>query len=104
CAHADRRDEREELPVGPLAVYRLAVQPPPFAEKEVARVDDLLNLAQRLLVRLPDLPGDEAGQRLLVRLHQAPDLLDRVAPDRRWDGPPCGLGALGDPSALAEHP
>ena len=44
----DRDPEGEQLLVGHLAGDRLAVQPPALAEEEVAGVDDLLDLAQRL--------------------------------------------------------
>ena len=57
---------------------RLAVQAPALAEEEVARVDDLLDLAERLRVRLADLARDEAGERLLVVLDDAPDVGDHA--------------------------
>ena len=74
--HADRHAEREELLVRHLRRHRLPVQPPPLAEEEVARVDDLLDLAERLRIRLADLARDQRGQRLLVGLDQPPDLRD----------------------------
>ena len=51
--------EGEELLVGHLARHGLAVEPPALAEEEVARVDDLLHLAERLGVGLADLARDE---------------------------------------------
>src|SRR6185503_18783922 len=79
---ADRDAEREELLVGHLARDGLAVEAPALAEEEVAGVDDLLDLAERLGIGLADLARDEAGERLLVVLDQAADLLDRTAADR----------------------
>ena len=46
--HADRHPEREELLVRHLRRHGLPVQPPALAEEEVAGVDDLLDLAERL--------------------------------------------------------
>ena len=89
---ADRDAEREELLVGHLARHRLAVEAPALAEEEVAGVDDLLHLAERLRVGLADLARDEAGERLLVLLDQAADLLDRAAADRRRHRGPLALG------------
>ena len=40
--------EREQLLVGHLRRHRLAVEAPALAEEEVAGVDDLLHLAERL--------------------------------------------------------
>ena len=87
--------EREELLVGHLARDGLAVEAPALAEEEVAGVDDLLDLAERLGVGLADLARDQAGERLLVVLDQAPDLLDRAAADRRGHGGPLALGGAG---------
>ena len=56
---ADRHAEREELLVRHLRRHGLAVEAPALAEEEVARVDDLLHLAERLGVRLADLARDE---------------------------------------------
>ena len=86
--HADRHAEREQLLVGHLARHRLAVEAPALAEEEVARVDDLLHLAERLGVGLADLARDEPGERLLVVLDEPADLLDRAAADRRGDRGP----------------
>ena len=66
--------EREELLVGHLRRDRLAVEAPALAEEEVAGVDDLLHLAERLGVRLADLARDERGERLLVRLDEPADV------------------------------
>ena len=55
----DRRAEREELLVRHLRRHGLAVEPASLAQEEVARVDDLLNLASRLRDRLADLPREE---------------------------------------------
>ena len=76
---ADRRPEREQLLVGHLRRHGLAVQPAALADEEVARVDDLLDLAERLGVGLADLARDELGERLLVGLDQAADLGDHAA-------------------------
>ena len=78
----DRRDanrlaEREQLLVRHLARHRLAVQAPALGQEEVAGVDDLLDLAERLGVGLADLARDEPGERLLVVLDDPADLLDR---------------------------
>ena len=81
--HADRVAEREQLLVRHLARHGLAVQPPALAEEEVAGVDDLADLAERLGVRLADLPGDQPGQRLGVRLDHPADVRDRAAAHRR---------------------
>ena len=86
--HADRRPEGEELLVRHLARHGLAVEPPALAEEEVAGVDDLLHLAERLRVGLADLARDQARERLLVLLHEATDLLDRLAAHRRRDRGP----------------
>ena len=75
--HADRVAEGEELLVGHLARHGLPVQAPALGEEEVAGVDDLLHLAERLGVRLADLARDEPGERLLVVLDDPADLLDR---------------------------
>ena len=88
---ADRRAEREQLLVGHLGRDRLAVQPAALAEEEVARVDDLLDLAERLRVRLADLARDQARERLLVGLDQPPDLRDHAPADRRRHRGPRGL-------------
>ena len=56
---ADRDAEREQLLVRHLRGDRLPVEPASLAEEEVAGVDDLLHLAERLGVRLADLPRDE---------------------------------------------
>ena len=59
---ADRLAEGEELLVGHLAGDGLAVQAPALAEEEVARVDDLLDLAERLGVGLADLAASPAAR------------------------------------------
>src|SRR5262249_3619616 len=55
------------------------IQAAPLGYEEVAGVDDLLDLAERLRIGLADLPRDEPRQRLLVVLHEPADLLDRAA-------------------------
>ena len=89
--HADRRAEREELLVGHLARHGLPVQAAALGEEEVAGVDDLLHLAERLGIRLADLARDEPGERLLVVLDDPADLLDDVAAHRRGHGRPLAL-------------
>ena len=85
---AHRLAEGEQLLVGHLARHRLPVQPPALAEEEVAGVDDLPDLTESLGVRLADLPGHQAGQRLGVVLDQPADGRDRPAADgRRHRGP-----------------
>ena len=90
--HADRHAEGEELLVRHLRRDRLPVQAPALADEEVARVDDLLDLAERLAVGLADLARDEPGERLLVGLDQSADLRDHA---------PAGGGRHGGPGALA---
>ena len=74
--HPDGHPEGEELLALHLARHRLPVQAPAFTEEEVALVDDLLHLAERLDVRLADLACEQAGEGLLVGLHEAAGLLD----------------------------
>ncbi len=92
---ADRLAEGEELLVRHLARHRLPVQPAALAEEEVAGVDDLADLAERLGVRLADLGGDQPGQRLGVVLDQPADVGDGPAADGRRDRRPVGLGRDG---------
>ena len=92
----DRRDahgraEREQLLVRHLARNGHAVQAPALREEEVAGVHDLLHLAEGLGVGLPDLPGHEAREGLLVLLHQPADLRDRAAAHGRRHGGPFAL-------------
>jgi hypothetical protein len=89
--HPDGHAEGEELFVRHLARNGLAVEAPPLREEEVAGVDDLLDLAERLRVGLADLAGDEAREGLLVVLHEAADLLDDVAAHRCRDRRPLAL-------------
>jgi hypothetical protein len=91
--HADRRAEGEQLLVGHLDGTGLAVQPPALADEEVAGVDDLLHLAQRLGVGLADLARDQARERLLVVLHQPAELLDRAPAHGARHGGPLALAA-----------
>ena len=95
--HPHRVAEGEELLVGHLARHGLAVEPPPLAQEEVAGVDDLLHLAQRLRIGLADLARDEPGERLLVVLHEAADRLDRLAAHGRRHGGPLALGRRAPP-------
>src|SRR6516162_1041368 len=81
----------EQLLVGHLARNGLAVEAAPLAEEEVAGVDDLLNLAQRLGMGLAKLTGDQAGQGFLVGLDDAADSGDRPAAHRGRNVPPRGL-------------
>ena len=67
--------EGEQLLVGHLRRHGLAVEPPALADEEVAGVDDLLDLAERLGVGLADLARDQARERLLVVLDQPAELL-----------------------------
>ena len=92
---ADRHAEGEQLLVGHLARHGLAVEPPALAEEEVTGVDDLLDLAERLGVRLADLARDEAGERLLVGLDDPADLLDRAPAARCGRRGPPRLGRAG---------
>jgi hypothetical protein len=93
---ADRHPEREELLVRHLGRHGLPVQPAALADEEVAGVDDLLHLAERLGVRLADLARDEARERLLVGLDEAADVGDHAsARGRRYLGPVCAGGARG---------
>ena len=94
--HADRHAEGEQLLVLHLGRHGLAVQAPALAEEEVARVDDLLDLAERLGVRLADLVGDEPRERLLVGLDQPADVGDHPAARGRGHRLPLRLrGARG---------
>ncbi len=90
---ADGHAEGEQLLVGHLRRHGLAVEPPALAEEEVRGVDDLLHLAQRLGVGLADLTRDQPRQRLLVLLHEAPELLDRPPAHGRGHLRPLALGA-----------
>ena len=92
---ADRLAEGEQLLVRHLARHGLPVQPATLAEEEVAGVDDLAHLAERLGVRLADLGGDQPGQRLGVVLDQPADVGDRPAADRGRDRGPARLRLLG---------
>ena len=58
--HPDRVAEGEQLLVGQLAGHGLAVQPAPLGDEEVAGVDHLLHLAERLRVGLADLAREQA--------------------------------------------
>ena len=89
----DRHAEREQLLVRHLARHRLPVEPAALAEEEVAGVDDLLHLAARLGERLADLPGDQPGQRLVVRLDEPADRGDHPAAHRGGHGGPVPLRA-----------
>ena len=100
---ADRHAKREELLVGHLARHGHAVEPSALAEEEVAGVDDLLHLAQRLGVRLPDLAGDEPGEGRLVVLDEAPDLGDDATADRRRHARPLLLGVPCPPGGVDER-
>src|SRR5215212_10276376 len=72
---ADRDAEGEELFVWHLRGDGLAVEPAALTGKEVAGVNYLLHLAERLPVRLADLTGHQPRERLLVVFDDAPDLL-----------------------------
>ena len=93
--HADRVAEGEQLLVGHLGGHGLAVQPAALADEEVAGVDDLLDLAERLGVGLADLARDQAREGLLVVLHEPAELLDRAAAHGRGHGGPLALGLAG---------
>ena len=83
--------EGEQLLVGHLRRHGLAVEPPALADEEVAGVDDLLDLAERLGVGLADLARDQARERLLVVLHEPAELLDRAAAHGRGHRGPLAL-------------
>ena len=80
--HPDRVAEREQLLVRHLARHGLAVEPAPFAEEEIAGVNDLAHLAERLGIGLADLSGHQPGERLGVGLDHPADVSDRPAPNR----------------------
>ncbi len=82
---ADGHAVREQLLGRQLARHGLPVEPSPLAEEEVAGVDHLLHLAERLGVGLADLAGHERGEHLLVRLDEAPDRGDDATAGRRRD-------------------
>ena len=84
--------EGEQLLVGHLRGHGLAVEPPALADEEVAGVDDLLHLAERLGVGLADLARDQARERLLVVLDEPAELLDRAPAHGRGHGGPLALG------------
>ena len=100
--HADRCAEREQLLVRHLAGHRLAVEPAALAEEEVAGVDDLLHLAERLGIGLAHLPGHESGERLLVGLDEPPDLRDDATAHRRRNGSPVQLRRARQPAGVDE--
>ena len=75
----------------------------PFAEEEVARVDDLANLAQRLAIRLTDLLGDQPGQGIGIVLDQPTDMGDRATSDWRRHVCPLRLGLAADAAAAHER-
>ena len=91
---SDRTPESEQLLVRHLAGHCLPIEPPALTEEEVAGVDDLAHLAERLGVRLADLCGDQSRQRLGVVLDQSADVGDGTTPDRRRYGGPRFLGLL----------
>ncbi len=101
--HADRHPEREELLVRHLRRHGLAVQATAFAEEEVARVDDLLDLAERLRIGLADLARDQPRQRLLVGLDQPADLRDHAPAGRRRHGRPLLLRGTGGTRGVDER-
>ena len=90
--------EREELLIGHLTRHRLAVEPPPLAEEEVARVDDFLHVPERLGVHLAHFTRDQLGQRFLVGLEEASNLGDDTSARGGWDRGPGGLRILGRPA------
>ena len=100
---ADRHAEREELLARHLRRHGLAVQPPTLADEEVAGVDDLLHLAERLGVRLADLAGDEPRQRLLVGLDEPADVGDHAPARGRRQLRPVALRGAGGAAGVDER-
>src|SRR6266542_3972721 len=86
-----------------LAGHRLAVEAPAFAHEEVAGVDDLANLAERLRVRLADLGGHQPGQGFGVGFHDPPRVADGPAAHRRRYAGPAPLGGPGGPAGRDER-
>ncbi len=101
--HPDRVAEGEQVLVRHLRRHRLAVQPAPLTQEEVARVDDLPHLTQRLGVRLADLPRHQPGQALGVGLDQPPDRRDHPPAHRRGNLGPLPLRVLGGTARVGER-
>ena len=100
---ADRHPEGEQLLARHLRRHRLAVEAPTLADEEVAGVDDLLDLAERLGVRLADLARDEAGERLLVVLDETTDVGDHASARGRGDLGPVALGGARGAAGVDER-
>ena len=105
----DRHPKREQLLVRHLRRHGLPVQPPALAEEEVARVDDLLHLAERLGIRLADLARDQRSKCLLVGLDQPADLCDHATAGRSRHRRPlllrgaCGARGVDERRRIAEQ-
>src|SRR5215203_1500934 len=101
---ADRDAEGEELFVWHLRGDGLAVEPTALTGKEVAGVNYLLHLAERLPVRLADLTGHQPRERLLVVFDDAPDLLYYLRADGGRHSGPLPLRFTSSPTRLYERP
>jgi hypothetical protein len=98
--HRAHRDPEGEQLLSGISLGMVWPRRVGLPEEEVARIDDLLDLAQRFGVGLAQLPGDQAGQCLLVGLDDAADGGNGPAADRcrdigprllrllRWRTPP----------------
>ena len=102
--NADGDAEGEELFVRHLRGYGLAVESTALTGKKVAGIYDLLHLAEGLCVRLADLPGHQPGERLLVVLDDASDLLYYLRADRGGHRCPLLLRLARGPARLYERP
>jgi hypothetical protein len=72
----------------PLGRHGAAVELPRQPDREIADVDHLLDLAQRLGADLADLDADQAGEVSLVLGQQLAEALDQTAADRSRYCPP----------------
>src|ERR671918_38611 len=101
--HADWVPEREQLFVRQLTRHRHPVEAAPFRHEEVARVDDFLNRAARLLDRLSDLARHDPRQRLCVLLDKPAELLDGAPANGRWHPRPRHLRFTSGTARLHER-
>ena len=91
---ADHGDGPERMPglgqsvPGTLRRNRATVELPREANREVADVDHLLDLAEPLLRDLPDLERDERAEGLLLAPELVAEEADELAPPRGRDVPP----------------
>ncbi len=79
--HAERMPGLHQPVAGPLRGHRAAVELAREPEREVADVDHLLDLAQRLGGDLAGLDRDQLAEVGLVLAEQLPEALDQRAPD-----------------------